>query len=245
MATTTPETMSRAMEGSQFIESGLINRSVPVICEAAGERRRGVKTQGLPADIQLWAANFQAASEAHTKAKPKVIPVDKDADDYLWAFALQCDNKQEVSALWNRGYENALKLCGIVALGQTVPRVDLGLAKWAVQAVTDGYTAFLGMYNKHAGRNREQEQSWLRLEKAIRSRIGKKPSRAKLFEGGEAEKLWKMGYVVRQEVFDRLKLSRKDGDRLLGDLESHGKLIHLEAENFPGKKKIPMVGVVT
>jgi hypothetical protein len=247
LAVTTPEPLARALEAGQFMQAGLINRSIPVVLRERGKRRFDVpNNRPVPPKIERWAQLLKLGSNKLSPEKPKVIPVEPEAKARLQAFTLECDARTDMPALWSRVYENSMKLAGLVALGMDPERVTLPVMEWAINAVSSGYQGFIQMHADHCGRDPEVELQFDRIESALKALRGKKPNRTVIHPGSDLEQAWVQGFVTQRDLFMRLK-SIKGSKELLDYLrlmEQAGLVSMLKAENVPGKKPILVIGLL-
>jgi hypothetical protein len=149
----------------------------------------------------------------HTSAEPTTIRFAKGVWALFQAFSTECDQQAEgdasMAGLWMRGFENSLRVAGVVAVGMdpVAPWVQLEQAEWAIDLVR----TWIRRLNRHLNRHMAESTFDAHCKRTLEY------IRTATAYSGDCR--WRglcvKGYMPRGKLMKLMKLNARDLDAVM------------------------------
>jgi phage/plasmid primase-like uncharacterized protein len=237
LGATTNEELTGSLSGAQ-IDNGFANRFLYVKTDQARPPKQ-IPRRDLPNEV------LDHLNRLHRSAAPSqgnlqgVYPIEMttEAQKILDAFDHECDEKLNVGGmgkLWVRGFDNALRVAGVIALGDSqpflLPKVKIKpehaelaviLVSWCIQSMEDQLIANMA------------DSEFEALYKKVFGIIKK----ASLYDDKKFNKHLSEGWMPRSKLLKLIKIQTYELDRAIDYLDQSGQIQICEGD-VPGIKDI-------
>jgi hypothetical protein len=159
---TTPSRFADALE-EKHVADGFLNRLLVFQSDVTGNKSR-VRPPPLPADLKqrltdLFDPRYTSACAMPEELHRNVITWAEGAYEIATAFDEYCTSEIKadpvLGGLWSRGFENAIKVSGLLAVGinHENPIISVEQIRWAVRLITHCQTAFVKILDSQLASN--------------------------------------------------------------------------------------------